>query len=186
MSDTRDDEQRTKADYQKIISHIPHLLDERLHFLFRFKKNTGENFIFTIRFVFCYEINRIMSNIKQIKPTESELEILQVLWDKGNATVREVHEELSAYKDSGYTTTLKLMQIMFEKGLVRRDDSNKTHVYTPNVSKEKTQRQLVGKMVDSLFGGSASQLAMQALGTSQPSKEELDEIQKLLNDLKKQ
>jgi len=186
VSDTRDDEQRTKADYQKIISHIPHLLDERLHFLLRFKKNTGENFIFTIRFVFCYEINRIMSNIKQIKPTESELEILQVLWDKGNATVREVHEELSAYKDSGYTTTLKLMQIMFEKGLVRRDDSNKTHVYTPNVSKEKTQQQLVGKMVDSLFGGSASQLVMQALGTSQPSKEELDEIQKLLNDLKKQ
>ena len=100
--------------------------------------------------------------------------------------MREVHEELSAYKDSGYTTTLKLMQIMFEKGLVRRDDSNKTHVYTPNVSKEKTQQQLVGKMVDSLFGGSASQLVMQALGTSQPSKEELDEIQKLLNDLKKQ
>jgi len=127
-----------------------------------------------------------MSNIKLIKPTESELEILQVLWDKGSATVREVHEELSAYKDSGYTTTLKLMQIMFEKGLVKRDDSNKTHVYTPNVSKEKTQQQLVGKMVDSLFGGSASQLVMQALGTSQPSQEELDEIQKLLNELKKQ
>jgi len=124
-------------------------------------------------------------NNKQIKPTESELEILQVLWERGTATVREVHEELSVYKDSGYTTTLKLMQIMFEKGLVKRDDSNKTHVYSPNVSKEKTQQQMVGKMVIALFGGSASQLVMQALGSSQPSKQELEEIQKLLNDLKK-
>jgi len=124
-------------------------------------------------------------NNKQIKPTESELEILQVLWEKGRATVREVHEELSAYKDSGYTTTLKLMQIMFEKGLVKRDDSNKTHIYSPNVSREKTQQQMVNKMVDALFGGSATQLVMQALGSSQPNKEELEEIQKLLNDLKK-
>ncbi len=126
-----------------------------------------------------------MNNTKQIKPTESELEILQVLWEKGKATVREVHEELSAYKGSGYTTTLKLMQIMFEKGIVKRDDSNKTHIYSPNISKEKTQQQMVGKMVDALFGGSATQLVMQALGSSQPSKHELEEIQKLLNDLKK-
>jgi BlaI family penicillinase repressor len=126
-----------------------------------------------------------MNNTKQIKPTESELEILQVLWERGKATVREVHEELSAYKDSGYTTTLKLMQIMFEKSLVKRDDSNKTHIYSPNVSKQKTQQQMVGKMVDALFGGSATQLVMQALGSSQASKEELEEIQKLLNDLKK-
>ena len=124
--------------------------------------------------------------VKQIKPTESELEILQVLWDKGTATVREVHEELSAYKDSGYTTTLKLMQIMFEKGIVSRDDSNKTHVYQSNISKEKTQNQFVGKMVDSLFGGSTTQMVMQALGNKAPSKEELDEIQKLLDNLKKQ
>lgn len=123
---------------------------------------------------------------KQIKPTEGELEILQVLWDKGSATVRDVHEHIASYKDSGYTTTLKLMQIMFEKGLVKRDDSSKTHVYKPNVSKEKTQQQMVGKMVDALFGGSASQLVMQALGSSQPSKEELEEIQQMLNDLKKQ
>jgi len=126
-----------------------------------------------------------MNNTKQIKPTESELEILQVLWEKGRATVREVHEELSVYKDSGYTTTLKLMQIMFEKGIVKRDDSNKTHIYSPNISKEKTQQQMVGKMVDALFGGSATQLVMRALGSSQPSKQELEEIQKLLNDLKK-
>ncbi|HWB27731.1 MAG TPA: BlaI/MecI/CopY family transcriptional regulator [Chitinophagaceae bacterium] len=127
-----------------------------------------------------------MGSLKNIKPTESELEILQVLWDKSSATVREVHEEMSKVKDCGYTTTLKLMQIMFEKGLVKRDDSNKTHIYQPNISKDKTQKQMVGKMVNSLFGGSASQLVMQALGSQSTSKEELDEIQKLLDNLKKQ
>ena len=86
-----------------------------------------------------------MSTIKYIKPTESELEILQVLWDRGLASVREVHEELSKTKDAGYTTTLKLMQIMHEKGLVKRDDSIKTHIYQPAVSREKTQKHLLGK-----------------------------------------
>ena len=127
-----------------------------------------------------------MGSLKSIKPTESELEILQVLWDRSSATVREVHEEMSKTKDCGYTTTLKLMQIMFEKGLVKRDDSNKTHIYQPNISKDKTQKQLVGKMVNSLFGGSASQMVMQALGSQSTSKEELEEIQKLLDNLKKQ
>lgn len=127
-----------------------------------------------------------MLNTKNIKPTESELEILQVLWERSNATVREVHEEMSKVKECGYTTTLKLMQIMFEKGLVKRDDSNKTHIYQPNVSKDKTQKQMVGKMVTNLFGGSASQLVMQALGSQSTSKEELEEIQKLLDNLKKQ
>ena len=122
---------------------------------------------------------------KTIKPTESELEILQVLWEKNKATVREVHEALSEHKDSGYTTTLKLMQIMFEKGLVKRDDSSKTHIYQANVSKESTQKQLVGKMVNALFGGSATQLVMQALGSNKHSSAELDEIQKLLDNLKK-
>lgn len=121
---------------------------------------------------------------KPIKPTESELEILQILWAKNKATVREVHETLSEHKESGYTTTLKLMQIMFEKGLVKRDDTNKTHVYQPNVSKESTQKQLVGKMVNALFGGSATQLVMQALGNSKHSSAELEEIQKLLDNLK--
>ena len=128
-----------------------------------------------------------MSEQKIMKPTESELEILRVLWDKQKATVREVHEVLSIYKDCGYTTTLKLMQIMHEKGLVKRDDSGKTHIYEALVSREKTQKQLVDKMVNSLFGGSASQLVMQALGNNNsPSADELDEIQKLLDNLKKQ
>ncbi|MBN8719668.1 Predicted transcriptional regulator [Hydrobacter penzbergensis] len=127
-----------------------------------------------------------MAVSKNIKPTESELEILRVLWDKGAATVREVHEVLAEHKDSGYTTTLKLMQIMFEKGIVKRDDSSKTHIYRANISRENTQQQFVGKMIHSLFGGSSTQLVMQALGNHAPSKEELEEIQKMLDNLKKQ
>lgn len=124
--------------------------------------------------------------MKQVKPTESELEILRVLWERGEATVREVHEELSKTKDAGYTTTLKLMQIMHEKGMVKRDESNKTHKYIPLLSREKTQKQFVGKMIDTLFQGSSSQLVMQALGNHKASKEELEEIQKLIDNLKKQ
>ena len=124
-------------------------------------------------------------SIKILKPTESELEILQVLWDKDEATVREVHEVLAQIKDCAYTTTLKLMQIMFEKGLVLRDASSRTHIYQPNVSREKTQEQLVNKMVNTLFSGSHSQLVMQALGSHTPSKKELDEIQQLLDRYKK-
>jgi predicted transcriptional regulator len=128
----------------------------------------------------------IMPAIKYIKPTESELEILQVLWTKGVASVREVHEELSKSKEAGYTTTLKLMQIMHEKGLVKRDDSIKTHIYQPAVSREKTQKHLLGKMINTLFGGSTTELVMQALGNHKASAEELEEIQKLINNLKNQ
>jgi BlaI family transcriptional regulator, penicillinase repressor len=127
-----------------------------------------------------------MPTIKNIKPTESELEILQVLWDRGQASVRDVHEELLKTKEAGYTTTLKLMQIMHEKGLVKRDDSIKTHIYQAAVSKEKTQKHLLGKMIDTLFGGSPTQLVMQALGNHKASDSELEEIQKLLDNLKKQ
>jgi BlaI family penicillinase repressor len=128
-----------------------------------------------------------MANTKYVKPTESELEILQILWTKGLATVREVHEELAKTKDAGYTTTLKLMQIMHEKGLVKRDDSMRTHVYQAAVNKEKTQRHLLSKMIDSLFGGSPTQLVIQALGTDhKASPEELEEIQALINTLKNQ
>ena len=129
---------------------------------------------------------QIMSVTRSIKPTESELEILQILWTKGLATVREVHEELAATKEVGYTTTLKLMQIMHEKGLVKRDDSIKTHIYQAAVSKEKTQKQLLNKMIDSLFGGSSGELVMQALGNHKASAEELEEIQKILDNLIKQ
>jgi predicted transcriptional regulator len=124
-----------------------------------------------------------MSKTKYIKPTESELEILQVLWTKGLATVREVHEVLSAYKDAGYTTTLKLMQIMNEKGLVKRDDSMRTHIYQAAVNKEYTQKHLLGKMIDSLFGGSSTQLVIQALGENKATVEELEKIQVMLDKL---
>ncbi|HEX2536060.1 MAG TPA: BlaI/MecI/CopY family transcriptional regulator [Chitinophagaceae bacterium] len=128
-----------------------------------------------------------MAAPKYVKPTESELEILQILWNKGLATVREVHEELAKAKDVGYTTTLKLMQIMHEKGLVNRDESMRTHIYQPAVNKEKTQKHLLGKMIDTLFGGSSTQLILQALGTGEhkASEEELEQIQNLINNLKK-
>lgn len=124
---------------------------------------------------------------KYVKPTESELEILNILWQNNLATVREVHEELAKNKDVGYTTTLKLMQIMHEKGLVKRDESMRTHVYQAAVNKEKTQKHLLNKMIDSLFGGSSTQLVLQALGSGeQVSAEELAQIQTLIDNLKKQ
>ena len=126
-----------------------------------------------------------MANTKILKPTESELEILKILWSKENATVREVHEELSKTKDSGYTTTLKLLQIMFEKGLVSRNDSSKTHIYTPIVTKQSTQKQFLDKMIHTLFSGSSTQLVLQALGNQKASKDEIEEIQKYLDNLKK-
>lgn len=126
-----------------------------------------------------------MQKSKNIKPTEGELEILGVLWSKGEATVRTVNEELSKTKEAGYTTTLKLMQIMFEKGLVTRDSSSKTHVYAAAVSREKTQTQFVDKMINSLFAGSGAGLVLHALGDHKPSHEELDQIQELINQLKK-
>ena len=129
-----------------------------------------------------------MASTKYIKPTESELEILQIIWTTGLATVREVHEELGKTKDVGYTTTLKLMQIMHEKGLVKRDDSMRTHIYQAAVNKEKTQKHMLTKMIDSLFGGSPTQLVIQALGNDKQnmSEVELAQIQELLNSLKKQ
>ena len=127
-----------------------------------------------------------MTLIKNTKPTESELEILQVLWANNAATVRTVHEELLKTKDAGYTTTLKLMQIMHEKGLVTRDDSNKTHIYQPAVSREKTQKQFLNKMIDTLFAGNSANLVLQALGGHNASEEELEKIQALINQLKKE
>ena len=126
-----------------------------------------------------------MADVKSIKPTESELEILQVLWQKGQATVREVHEVLTQTKEVGYTTTLKLMQIMHEKGLVLRDDSSRTHIYKAAYNKEHTQKFLLNKFISNLFGGSPSQLVLQELGSQKVSEQELDQIQAMINDLKR-
>ena len=119
------------------------------------------------------------------KPTDSEMEILQILWEKGDCTVRDVHEILEKSKEAGYTTTLKLMQIMHEKGLVSRDTSSKTHIYRALVNQQKTQQQLVSKMIDNVFNGSAARLVMQALGNHSASKDEIDSIKKYLDELSK-
>jgi predicted transcriptional regulator len=123
---------------------------------------------------------------EQIKPTESEIEILNILWTKGPCTVRDVHEVLAKSKEAGYTTTLKLMQIMHEKMLLKRDESARSHIYTANISQEKTQGQIVKRMIDNVFNGSASQLVMQALGNHKTNKAELDEIKKYLEDMERQ
>ena len=116
----------------------------------------------------------------KLKPTESELEILRVLWGFGPCTVRFVNNELNKIKKVGYTTTLKLMQIMHEKTLVERDTQSKTHIYNTLISQEEAQLQMLDKMLHSVFGGSAKKLVIQALGNHNSSKEELDEIKKMI------
>lgn len=117
------------------------------------------------------------------KPTESELEILSILWEKENATVRDVHEVVQQTKEVGYTTTLKLMQIMHEKGLVTRDASSKTHIYTPSFGKLAAQEQYLGKMIKTLFSGSTSALVLQALGNHQTSVDDLEAIKALIKQI---
>jgi BlaI family penicillinase repressor len=117
------------------------------------------------------------------KPTESELEILGVLWSKGASTVREVNALLNLEREIGYTTTLKLMQIMAQKGLVVRDETSRTHVYKAAIDQDKVQATLLNRLVDSAFSGSASSLVMQALGQGKTSKSELEEIKKLIEKL---
>lgn len=122
-----------------------------------------------------------MSAAQKTKPTEAELEILNILWELKQATVRDVHERLAVTKDTGYTTTLKLMQNMHDKQLVGRDASGKVHVYVALVTREQTQGQMVQRMIDTLFNGSAMQLVVQALGNSKASKRELDLIRDYLD-----
>lgn len=113
------------------------------------------------------------------RPTDGELAILRVLWERGPSTVRQVHEVLSRERPAAYTTALKLLQIMTEKGLVRRDDSDRSHVYHARLTEEQTQRQLVRDLMDRAFGGSAAKLVVQALA-GRASAEELSEIRKLI------
>jgi BlaI family penicillinase repressor len=116
-----------------------------------------------------------------LKTTESELEILQVIWKKGQCSVRDVHEELAKNKDSGYTTTLKLMQIMHEKGLVERDTNAKTHLYKALISREQAQQGALDKIISTVFKGSTSDLVIQALGKHRASKDEIDAIKSFLD-----
>ncbi len=124
-----------------------------------------------------------MATKSTLKPTGKELEILQVIWEKAACSVKEIHEAMGGNQRNGYTTILKLLQIMFEKGLVTRKKSGKQHIYEATISKENTKQQLVDKMIDTVFEGSASQLVMSALGNTKSSKAELKAIRNYLDKL---
>ena len=115
-------------------------------------------------------------------PSNSELEILRVLWKRGPSTVRDVHDELKRERDVGYTTVLKIMQVMAEKKLVTRDESERSHVYKPAVEEKSVKRRLVSELLDKAFDGSAAQLVMQALSDKRASPEDLKKIRKLLDE----
>jgi BlaI family transcriptional regulator, penicillinase repressor len=117
------------------------------------------------------------------RPTDAELAILRVLWERGPSTVREVHEALSPTHDTGYTTVLKLLQIMTDKRLVVRDESQRAHVYATSESEQRTQRQLLGDLIDRAFGGSPAKLVMQALSGSKATAEELTAIRRMLEQI---
>lgn len=116
------------------------------------------------------------------KPTDAELEILTILWSRGPCTVRDIHEVILKRKPTQYTTVLKLLQIMAEKGLVRRDEKQRAHVYEAAGSRESTQKQLAGDLLQRAFNGSAARLVQGALSARKTSKAELDEIRKLLDE----
>ena len=123
-----------------------------------------------------------MSRASAVRPTDSELEILSVLWERGRSTVREVHDELNRKRPTGYTTVLKFLQIMAEKGLVQRDEVHRVHVYEAALPQETTQSQLIRDLAARAFGGSPLQLAMRALATDRASTDELAQIRSLLDD----
>lgn len=117
------------------------------------------------------------------RPTDAELSILRVLWRRGPSTVRQIVEELNRLQPTGYTTVLKLMQIMIEKGLLKRDDTDRSHVYEAALAEEETQRQLIRDLLDRAFSGSAQKLVLHALSAKKATREELAEIRKLLDKM---
>ncbi len=119
------------------------------------------------------------------KPTEAELEILQVLWKNGPSTVRTINDKLNEKKEVGYTTTLKIMQIMTEKNLVKRNEENKSHIYKAAYKENETQKVLLDRFLETAFGGSASKLVMQALGNRHATKEEIEEIRRFLDEIER-
>jgi len=127
-----------------------------------------------------------MTRKQTLKPTDSELEILQILWESGASTVKKVNEKLNEKKESGYTTTLKMLQIMFEKNLVERDENERSHVYRAAIDQDEIQKVLLDKLLETAFSGSAANLVMQALGNSKPSKDELKKIKELLNQIERE
>lgn len=126
-----------------------------------------------------------MAKRKLPKPTDGELAILSVLWQRGPRTVREVQSEFNRTRETGYTTVLKMLQIMAEKGLVTRDETRRTHVYRAALEQGEAQRRFVGDLLDRVFNGSAHRLVLQALSTKKSSPAELAEIRRLLDDMEK-
>ncbi len=124
-----------------------------------------------------------MARKKQFGPTEQELKILTILWKQGASTVREVNTIMNHDQDTGYTTTLKLMQIMFEKGLINRDDSQKTHIYFPAKKEEQTQKEVIGNLLEKVFSGSTEKFVMRALETKKVTAEELANIKKMIEEM---
>jgi len=122
-----------------------------------------------------------MSKSPTPRPTDAELAILRVLWDRGPSTVRQVHDVLGRERPAAYTTALKMLQIMTDKGLVQRDERDRTHIYHARLSEEQTQRQLVRDLVDRAFGGSATKLVLQALASKRASSDELRQIRQLID-----
>lgn len=123
-----------------------------------------------------------MARGKTLRPTDRELTILRILWDSGPSTVRQVNEAMNEGGSTGYTTTLKLMQIMTDKGLLRRDDSQFKHIFKPALTEAKAQKQLVGDMLERAFAGSAEKLVMRALSAKKISAMELARIRKMLDE----
>jgi predicted transcriptional regulator len=124
-----------------------------------------------------------MKKSKSSKPTDAELAILRVLWRRGPSTVREIWDQLNPEQGTGYTTVLKIMQIMVEKGLLARNETERSHVYRAARSQEQTQREVVGHLLDRVFSGSAPKLVMQALAAKKATRAELAEIRKLLDEM---
>ena len=126
-----------------------------------------------------------MAKQQTLKPTDSELEILRILWKNGASTVKTVNEKLNEKKETGYTTTLKMLQIMFEKNLVERNENERSHIYKAAIDQIEIQKVLLDKLLESAFSGSAANLVMQVLGNSQTSNEELKEIKNLLDKIER-
>lgn len=124
-----------------------------------------------------------MKKFAAVKPTDAELAILRVLWRQGPCTVREVWDQIAPVQKTGYTTVLKMLQIMLDKGLVKRDDTARSHVYRAAISEQQTQRQVIRHLLEPLFAGSAPKLVMQALAVKKASRAELAEIRKLLDEM---
>jgi len=118
-----------------------------------------------------------------MKPTTAELSILSVLWNDGPSTVRHVNEELNKSRRVGYTNTLKMMQIMHDKGMLNRDESSRSHIYSSAIEPDMVKRDMVSEMIDSVFGGNANELLLHALGNYNPSQEELKEIRRMIDQI---